>query len=118
YGLIDPIVDAERLLRVSAIHRRGRGVGNPGQVVDPPCSLQHHKRAGDIRVDIGIGIFQRIPYAGLRREMDDAAQVPVAFDCGEYSLAVGYVQLVEDKAREGTQLSEPRLLELYIIICV
>jgi hypothetical protein len=93
--LIHAIPDTERLFSITAVYRGGGSIGNSGQVVDPPRGIQHYQSASHIRIDVGIGIFQRVTDSGLRREVDNASQFFIEIDQGKDIVTVGNIHLCE-----------------------
>ena len=47
------------------------------QVRQPARRLLHHQMAHDIRLDIGVGVDQRMPNPGLSRKMNDRFDIAV-----------------------------------------
>jgi len=71
--------------------------------VSPSIRREHHQGTHHIGVDIGVGVFERVAHPGLRCQMDDATQIPVAFDQGKDTVPIGHIELGEVKSRINSQ---------------
>jgi hypothetical protein len=109
------------------VHREGqRGVGpidgaagGVDQVRDPhvPAALQDVQEGDDVRVDVGVGVGQRVAHPRLRGQVDHAVEPSPAEQLGDGG-ALGEVQLAEAEARVPPQLRQPRLLEGDVVVVV
>ncbi len=77
---VDPVIDARRLLGVAAIDRGRAGINERCHSRQAAYRLEHDDLPHHVRLDIGVGILQRMADAGLGREMDDAIDLGVASD--------------------------------------
>ena len=69
-----------------------------------PATFEDIHKALQISVDIGVRVFQRITYPGLRRQMDDAVRLFFGKDTGHRFLV-----LDRDTVKpEGGMVSNPR----------
>src|SRR5579885_3245316 len=68
YRMIHIVVHGKRHARVGAVHRAGRG---EDKVLDAvvAATLEHIEKAGDVGVNVGVRIDERVAHAGLRGEM-------------------------------------------------
>ena len=67
-----------------------------------PASLQDVEEAGDIAVDIGLRIFQRVAHTGLRRQMRDPVE-PLGGEQRGHRLRLPYIDALKRKARMRLQ---------------
>ena len=79
------------------------------------AAFQHIDEADEICVHIGMRIDQRMPHAGLRREMDDEGKTMLG-EQGRSGGAVRQVQAHEAEILGAGELAQPRLLQLRIVI--
>ena len=82
-----------------------------------PASFQNIEEAGEIGVEIGVGILQRVTDTGLRGKMHDGSEFAVAKH-GFYALAIGEIDLVKTEVVEFAENSDTRVLQRRIIIVV
>ena len=68
--MIDIVLHRKRQFGIGAVDRRGRREEQMFAAV-VAAAFQHVDEAFDIRIDIGVRIFQRITNAGLGSEMND-----------------------------------------------
>ena len=87
----------------------------PAAIVAAP--LQHVDETFDVRIDIGVRVFQRIAHAGLRREMDDHRKTVVRKQ-RLHRAAIGKIEFLETEIGLAFQDFETRLLQLRIVIVV
>src|SRR5205823_5256021 len=74
----------------------------------------HVEEAGDIRLDIGVRIDQRMPHSRLRGEMHHLRKPPGGEQRGHFH-PIGDVEPLEAEAREGGDLLQPLLLEPHVL---
>ena len=82
------------------------------------AQLQHHQMTHDIRLDIGIGIDQRIAHARLRRQMHDPGDFGKRLGQRQNGAMVGDIELSKDKRLVSLQPRQARLLERDVVIVV
>ena len=105
---------AERRLGIGAVDRGGRCVDEmPARLV--AAAFEHVEEAGDIRLDIGVRIDQRMPHSRLRGEMHHLRKPPGGEQRGHFR-PIGDVEPLEAEAREGGELFQPRLLEPHVVV--
>ncbi len=81
------------------------------------AAFENVKKAGEIGVEIGVRILQRIAHARLRGEMHHRTEVAVAkHRLGAF--AVGKIELVKGESAELPQHGKPRLLERGVVVVV
>jgi hypothetical protein len=68
--VIDIVLHRKQQFGFGAIHRGRRGKEKMLAIV-VPASFQHVHKTFDVRIDLGVGVLQRISNTRLRREMDD-----------------------------------------------
>src|SRR5512144_1619205 len=79
------------------------------------AALEHVERPGDVGLDIGVGMIERVTDAGLRREMDH----PLRLLRGKHRLdhlTLGKVSLDEMESVATLEPPKTRLLERDIVI--
>src|SRR5438128_10705494 len=81
------------------------------------AELQHLQVADDVGVDIGAWIFERVAYARLGAEMNDAAHL-LPLQLRSQRARLCDVELVEGKSLAAGKPSEPRRLQRRIVIGV
>ena len=96
--MIDIVVYGKRQTRVGAIDRTG---GGKDEVVGftTPASFQNIEEPGEIGVEIGVGILQRVTDTSLRGKMHDRSEFAFAKN-GYYALAIGEIDLVKTEVVE------------------
>jgi hypothetical protein len=82
-----------------------------------PASFQNIEEAGEIGVEIGMGILQRVTDTSLRGKMHDRSEFAVAKN-GLYALAIGEIDLVKTEVVEFAENGDTRVLQRRIIIVV
>src|SRR6476469_7422110 len=79
------------------------------------AALEHVERAGDVGLDIGVGMIERVTHAGLRRKMDD----PLGPLRGKHRLdhlTLGKVSLDEMESVAALEPPKTGLFERDIVI--
>lgn len=82
-----------------------------------PAPLQEIEEAHDVAVDIGLGVGQGVPHAGLGGQVHDPLNGLARKQSG-HGCAVGQIQLEESEPLEGRELSQPCFLEAHVIIVI
>lgn len=82
-----------------------------------PASFEHIEEARDIGIDIGMGIDQGMPDAGLGSKVHDSREA-IRRKQLRHALALGNVRPDELEIRERLELCDPRLLQMRIVIGV
>ena len=82
-----------------------------------PASFQNIEEPGEIGVELGVGILQRVTDAGLRGKMHDRSEFAIA-KYGLSALAIGEIDLVKTEVVEFAENSDTRVLQRRIIIIV
>src|SRR5712692_7627651 len=114
YGMIDRRMLRKRLPRVQTVDRAGRC---EQQMLDPvvATALQDVLKSEDVGVDVGIGIFDRIPHSGLRGQMDHAFRL-VLTEKILNGVGIAHVAVDERKSVRFSQLVEPSLFQSRIVV--
>ncbi len=81
------------------------------------AAFEHVEKAREIRIEIGVGIIQRVPNAGLRGQMHDRAEIAIAKNRLDRP-AIGKIDLVEVEILKLSQNREARFLECRIVIVI
>src|ERR1700722_9170754 len=81
------------------------------------AAFEHLGEADQVRIDIGRRILQRVTHARLRRQMDDARELPVG-EQPRHSRAVGKIEPDETEVRKGRQMRQADGLERDVVIIV
>src|SRR5271155_4083088 len=81
----------------------------------PSTALQNIEKAGEIGVEIGVRILQRVAHSGLRGKMHHRSEIAVAENCF-HGFAIGKVDAVKRKSLKLPQHGKTRLFERRIII--
>ncbi len=81
------------------------------------AALQHVQRAGQVAVGIGMRVLDRIPHAGLRREVHDAADLGT---CEQrfHRRPIGEVHAREAESLARREARKARLLERRVVVRV
>ena len=81
------------------------------------AAFENVEERGEISIEIGIWVFQRVAYASLRSKVHDRSEVAVLKQSfGQFS--IGEVKPMKGEIRKLPKDGEPRLLQGRIIICV
>jgi len=75
-----------------------------------PASFQNIEEPGEIGVEIGVGVLQRVTDTGLRGKMHHRSKFAVA-KYGLYALAIGEIDLVKTEVVEFAQNGDARVLQ-------
>ena len=86
----------------------------PAAVV--PAAFEHVEEAGQVGVDIGVRIDQRMAHAGLRGEMHDTGEADAPRTAPPCRSRSARSSLTKAKAGQLREFGEPRLLERRIVI--
>ena len=114
--MVDIVVHRKRHARIGAVDRGRRGIEQmPAAVM--AAAFQDVGEAGEVGVDIGIRIGQRVTHAGLRAEMHDVRKAVLGEQL-RHGGAVGEIAFDELEARQFGELGEPRLFQFRIVIGV
>jgi hypothetical protein len=114
--MIDIILHRERQFGIGAVDRgRRRKQQMLAAVVAAP--FQHVDEALDVGVDVGVGVFERIANARLRRKMDDQRE-PVLCEQRGDCRAIGKIGVDETEPRIFAQDVEPGPLQRRIIVII
>ena len=114
--MIDIVMHRERQLGVGAINRAQRC---KDEVWGPavPANLEDVEKSGEISIEIGVRILQRVAHSGLSGKMHDRSEIAVAKQrCGEP--AVGEIEPVKSEVLELAKDGKSCLLERRIVIGV
>ena len=112
--MVDVVVDGERHFRVRAVDRGGRCVEKmPAAIV--PAAFENGRKAGEIGIDIGKRIDQRMADAGLRRKMNDIGKAMLLEERG-HAVSIGKIELDEAHAIGFCKLRAPSFLQRRIVI--
>ena len=84
---------------------------------DGAATLEHVEEAGQVCIDIGVRIDQRIAHTGLRREMHHIGELMRGEQLGHFG-TICDIERLEAKRRKAAQLGEPRLLERGIVVVI
>jgi hypothetical protein len=117
-GRVDRVAGAEGLLGVAAIDRGGARIDEAVEARQAARRLEQRQLAGDVRIDVGVGIDQRVADAGLRREMDDAGDLGMRGKEAGDRLAVRDVDAMKGEPCPRPELGQPRLLEGDAVVVV
>jgi hypothetical protein len=114
--MIDIVVYGKRQARVGAIDRTG---GGKDEVLGftMPASFQNIEEPGEIGVELGVGILQRVTDTSLRGKMHDRSEFAIS-QKGLYALAIGEIDLVKTEVIEFAENGDTRVLQRRIIIVV
>src|SRR6516164_2211027 len=114
--MIDIVVYGKRQARVGSIDRTG---GGEDEVVGFTmlASFQNIEESGEIGIEIGVGVLQRVTDTGLRGKMHHRSKFAVA-KYGLYALAIGEIDLVKTEVVEFAENGDTRVLQRRIIIVV
>ena len=82
-----------------------------------PASLEHIEKTFDVRVRVGVRVFQRIAHAGLRREMNDHGETVLRKQRFR-RCAIGKVRFHEGEAVLTLQDIDARLFQGWIVVVV
>ena len=82
-----------------------------------PASFQNIEKTGEIGVEIGMEILQRVTDTSLRGKMHDGTEFAVTKN-GFYALAIGEIDLVETEVVEFAKNGYTRVLQHRIIVVV
>jgi hypothetical protein len=77
--------------------------------------LEDVSEPNQVRVHVGLGVRQRIPDAGLSREVNDPGR-PVPLEQVWHPVAVTDVQWLEHEPGEWRELGEARALEVWVVV--
>src|ERR1700733_15852408 len=81
------------------------------------AAFEHIEETGEIGVEIGVWIFQRVAHAGLRGEMNDRTECTIA-KTRFGAFAVGKIEPVKAEFAELPQHREPGFLERRVVIVI
>src|SRR5437016_4820803 len=81
------------------------------------AAFQYIQKTHDIAVDIGMGVRQRIAYATLRGEVDNAPEAPVA-EQTLHAESVSHVQLDEAEIRKRGKLLKAIFFQVHVIVII
>src|SRR5208282_4723124 len=79
--------------------------------------FQHVSEPNQVRVNVGLRAGERVSYAGLRRQVYDHGKRTL-FEKPCHTLAIGEVHLQEAESGPSLKLSQPRLLNVDVVIGV
>src|SRR5215469_2704533 len=82
-----------------------------------PATLKHIEKTGEIGIQVGVRILQRITNAGLCGQMHDRPELGLAKDAFD-DAAFGEIDLMESKFVEFPENGQTRLLQCRIVIIV
>jgi hypothetical protein len=114
--MVDRGGGAERQLRVRAIDRGGRGVDQVLAAI-VPAAFQDVLEAPDIRVDIDVGMAQRVTHARLRSQVDHAREAFTLEQAGD-ARPIGKIKALEPETGLLLEDRETSVLDLGIVVVV
>src|ERR1043166_4048702 len=81
------------------------------------AAFEHVEKTGEIGVQVGVGIDERMAHAGLSGKVHDRGKT-MGGEQRRHAGTIRQIELRETKARETRELRKPRLLEFRIVIGV
>src|SRR4029079_17879034 len=81
------------------------------------AAFENCRKAGEIGIDIGERVDQRVADTGLRGQMNDIGK-PVLLEKGGHSVAVGEIKPHEADPSGFLKFPAPCFLQRWIVICV
>ena len=86
--------------------------------IDTTARFEHFEVTVDVGADVSMWISERVPHAGLRREMDDPIDLGMFLDERGECATLGKLQPVEREIRRASQLGKTRLFKGYRVIII
>ena len=93
--MVHAVAHREGHLPVATIDRRRRGIEKVLQAAEPAGQLQHDQMTHDVGLDVGVGIEDRLPHTGHRRQMHDAVDAGMGVGQRQRRLALRNIGLQE-----------------------
>ena len=95
--MISAIVDAKWHLGVEAVDRARRRIGERQLALSTATVLEHVEEAADVRLDVGVGILERITHACLRRQVNKVCRLELVADLKQFGAIRNVYVHVDDE---------------------